>query len=265
MSQEYYNNDENNADLGETKNKYIFLNLLANSAWVVFCFFIAQIFVFLIGQLFNVFNISLISTNEAVLNSVVLSAVYLITIFLVLFLPRIFEKLKHYHLENVDIGWHRLPRWGDILLTPASLVIYFILSALTIFVISKVFPNFDINQAQNIGFDNLNTQIDYILAFVSLVIIAPIAEETLFRGYLYGKLRQHVPIWLAVVVVSVTFGALHGSWNVAIDTFVLSIILCILREMTGGLWAPLLLHMTKNGIAFYFLFINPILLSKLGG
>ena len=264
MSQEYYN-DESNVDLGETKNKYKFFTILTNPAWVVFCFFIAQLTVFLIGQLFNIFKISFISINETILNSTILSVVYLLTIILVIFLPRLFEKLRHYHIENIDIGWNRLPKWSDILLTPASLVIYFILSALTIFIISNIFSDFDINQTQNVGFDDLNTQIDYILAFVSLVIIAPIAEETLFRGYLYGKLRQHVPIWLAIVVVSATFGALHGSWNVAIDTFVLSVILCLLRQMTDGLWAPLLLHITKNGIAFYFLFINPILLSKLGG
>lgn len=264
MSQDYYNN-ENDTDLGEVKNKYKFLNLLTNPAWVVFCFFIAQLVVFLAGQLLSIAQVSLVSINEAVLNSIILSVVYVITILLVIFLPRIVEKLKHYHLETVNIGWNRLPKWSDILLTPASLIIYFILSALTIYVISNIFSGFDINQAQNIGFDNLNTQIEYVLAFFSLVIVAPIAEETLFRGYLYGKLSRHVPIWLAAVAVSVTFGALHGSWNVAIDTFVLSIILCILREMTGGLWAPMLLHMTKNGIAFYFLFINPILLSKLGG
>lgn len=264
MLQEY-SKDENNADSGKIRKKYNYFAVLTNPAWVVFCFFAAQLTVFIVSKLLNNFDFSINFVNETLLNSVVLSIVYILTVILVIFLPRLFEKLKHYHIENIDIGWHRLPKWSDILLTPASLIIYFILSALTIFIISNIFSNFDINQAQNVGFDNLNTRLDYILAFISLVILAPIAEETLFRGYLYGKLRQHVPVWLAVIIVSLTFGALHGSWNVAIDTFVLSIILCILREMTEGLWAPLLLHMTKNGIAFYFLFINPILLSKLGG
>jgi membrane protease YdiL (CAAX protease family) len=188
-----------------------------------------------------------------------------VTLALVIFLPRLFTNLKKFNLKNADIGWNRLPKWSDILLAPSSLIIYFILSALAIFVISKIFPGFDINQAQDVGFDNLNTRFDYILAFISLVVIAPLAEETLFRGYLYGKLKQHFPVWLAIVVVSLTFGALHGSWNVAIDTFVLSVVLCVLREMSDSLWAPALLHMAKNGLAFYFLFINPILLSRIGG
>jgi len=38
-----------------------------------------------------------------------------------------------------------------------------------------------------------------------------------------------------------------------------------LREVTGSIWAGTLLHMLKNGIAFYFLFVNPTLLNTIGG
>ena len=95
--------------------------------------------------------------------------------------------------------------------------------------------------------------------------VVPFAEEILFRGYLYGKLRRVLPVWVAIIIVGLVFGGLHGAWNVAIDTFALNIILCYLRETTDGLWAPILLHMAKNGVAFYFLFINPVLLNTLGG
>jgi hypothetical protein len=102
------------------------------------------------------------------------------------------------------------------------------------------------------------------------VIIAPIAEEVLFRGYLLGKLKKSVPIWLAILITSLLFGAFHlvnsgnYSWNLAIDTFALSIVLCSLRVLTGSIWASILLHMVKNGIAFYLFFISPLLLVTLG-
>jgi membrane protease YdiL (CAAX protease family) len=103
------------------------------------------------------------------------------------------------------------------------------------------------------------------LAFVTLVVVAPIAEEIIFRGYMYGKLKKFVPIWVAILATSLLFGAVHGAWNLAIDTFALSIVLCSLREFTGNIWASILLHMVKNGIAFYILFIYPTLLTTLGG
>ncbi|HET8884113.1 MAG TPA: CPBP family intramembrane glutamic endopeptidase, partial [Candidatus Saccharimonadales bacterium] len=134
-------------------------------------------------------------------------------------------------------------------------------------------PGFNAAEPQEVGFDNLNRQYEYLLAFATLVIIAPIAEEVLFRGYLYGKLRKSVPIWAAMIAVSLLFGALHMQWNdgflaglnVGIDVFVLSIVMCSLREVTGSIWAGILLHMLKNGLAFYFLFINPVLLNTIGG
>jgi membrane protease YdiL (CAAX protease family) len=98
-----------------------------------------------------------------------------------------------------------------------------------------------------------------MLAFVTLVVLAPIAEETLFRGYLYGKLKGHVPAIIAAIATSLLFGVAHMQWNVGIDVFILSLVLCGLRSLTGSIWSGILVHMIKNAIAFYFLFINPIL------
>ncbi|MCZ6901364.1 MAG: CPBP family intramembrane metalloprotease, partial [Rickettsia endosymbiont of Ixodes persulcatus] len=105
----------------------------------------------------------------------------------------------------------------------------------------------------------------YIVAFVMLVVLAPVGEELLFRGYLYGKLRKSAPIWLAVLATSLTFGLAHLwtggegplQWAVAVDTFVLSLVMCSVREYTGAIWITIFMHMAKNGLAFYLLFVNP--------
>jgi membrane protease YdiL (CAAX protease family) len=96
------------------------------------------------------------------------------------------------------------------------------------------------------------------MAFIALVIIAPIAEEVLFRGYLYGKLRSHASVLVATLLTSALFGAVHMQWNVAIDTFILSLAMCYLRELTGTIWAGTLVHMIKNGLAFTLIFIVQI-------
>ena len=44
----------------------------------------------------------------------------------------------------------------------------------------------------------------------------------------------------------------------AIDTFVLSLFLVGLRERTRGIWAGMVLHASKNFIAFYYLFIRHV-------
>jgi membrane protease YdiL (CAAX protease family) len=115
------------------------------------------------------------------------------------------------------------------------------------------------DQKQNLGFTNITSGTDNILAFISLVLLPPLGEETLIRGYLYSGLRQVWRFLPALLTTSLIFGAAHlelgsGSalvWGAAIDTFLLSVVLVYLREKTGALYAGMLVHMLNNLIAFF--------------
>jgi len=228
--------------------------------WVVVCFFLAQIIVYGSGWLLSYLKVPIGSINSSLMTTIATTLSYVVALMLIIGLPLIIKKRR---TSQDDIALTRLPTWTDILLSPAAFIIYAILSVILMFIFGKVFPSIDLTQAQDVGFQNLNQRYEFVFAFISLVIMAPVAEEIIFRGYLFGKLRKHVPVWAAVLVVSAVFGALHGAWNIAVDTFALSIILCLLRQYSGSLWASILLHMIKNSIAYYFLFINPTILTTL--
>lgn len=228
--------------------------------WVVISFFAAQALVTGLAWVLVKFGVSLILINQAVLNTLVAVFVYLITLTLVIGAPWLIKKRR---TNLTDIGLDRLPTWIEIFIAPAGFVVYFIISAILILIATKVLPGFDANQIQDVGFKQVGQNYEFILAFISLVVLVPLSEEILFRGYLYGKLRKLMPFWVAILITSVLFGALHGAWNIAIDTFALSIVLCLLREFTGSIWPSVLLHMIKNSIAFYILFINPSILATL--
>jgi membrane protease YdiL (CAAX protease family) len=229
--------------------------------WVVISFFVAQAILMLAALLLRAFGISLQYVNQTMLQTVAAALIYVLTLIIVVGVPWWVNKSG---TNKKELGLSRLPSWLDIGLAPAGLVIYLILTAIFTMMASTI-PGFDPNQLQETGFANLSFRYEYFLAFITLVIIAPLAEETLFRGYLYGKLRKYMPVWLAVLLTSGLFGAVHGQWNVAVDVFALSLVLCTLREITGNIWASFLLHMLKNGIAYYLLFINPSLLHIMGG
>jgi membrane protease YdiL (CAAX protease family) len=235
-------------------------------AWVTVSFFAAQIFVEILVWLMMLVNIPLKSVNSTVLETILTVLIYLLTILFVIGLPYVVKKVQ---TTRSEIGVTRYPLWKDILITPAGLIIYLLLSAILLFSLTRIWPGFNVNQKQDVGFSNVIQQYQFILAFLSLVIVAPIAEELLFRGYLFGKLKKTIPVWLAILVTSLVFGAFHLfnsgalAWDLAIDTFALSIILCLLRVVTGSIWSSILLHMVKNGIAFYILFISPTLLTTL--
>lgn len=159
--------------------------------------------------------------------------------------------------NRTEIGFKTLPTFVDIGLAPVGYVLYMII-AMLLTNIMTLFPWFDINQAQDVGFNFFLTSGDRILAMLALVFIAPFAEEIIMRGWLYGKLRSKIKIIPAMLLVSVLFGFLHGQWNVAISTFSLSLVLCSLREITGTIWSGIFVHMLMNGIAFYLLYVAGI-------
>lgn len=237
--------------------------LILMPLWIVLSFFVAQILLSLLIYLLVFLNVDFDSMNQSLISLILSAIVYIFMIGFAIGLPRLVKKQQTTNLQ--DVGLDRLPSWKDIFLSPVALVIYVAISVLLSTIISNIFTGIDMEQVQETGFDNLSQNYEYYLAFVALVIIAPFAEEVIFRGYLFGKLKKNVPVWAAIIVTSITFGAVHGAWNLAIDTFALSVVMCLLREYTGSIWSSILLHMMKNGIAYYFLFINPTILTTLGG
>jgi membrane protease YdiL (CAAX protease family) len=228
------------------------LLVVALPLWVLISFIGVNIFVF--GVLMSLSRAGvLIGANEAVINTVGAACVYVLTLTVVMGIPWLVRRRT---TTKTDVGLSRMPSWQDIVLAPAGFLLYLLASGVTVYLAGRLMPWFDGMQTQQVGFDNLTQQYEFMLAFITLVVIAPIAEEMLFRGYLYGKLRKTIPVWGAILITSVLFGVVHGQWNVGIDVFVLSVMACILREVTGSIWAGILLHMIKNGLAFYILFIN---------
>ena len=164
-----------------------------------------------------------------------------------------------------ELGLKGWPTWTDIGLAPIGFIVQIILAGLLVAVFS-LFPWFDAEQAQDVGFNVLNSGVDRILAFISLAVVAPIAEEIIFRGWLYGKLRRKLSgqvseiagIIISILLVSLLFGIVHMQWNVGVNVFAASVVLCGLREFTGTIYSGIIIHMIKNGVAFYLLYVAGI-------
>ena len=90
------------------------------------------------------------------------------------------------------------------------------------------------------------------------VIGAPIAEEIIFRGYLYPVAKKYTSQWFAVLFTGVLFGVVHLNLMGLPQLALIGILLAILYEVTGSLWVPIICHMAFNGMS-----MGLILLSKL--
>ena len=165
--------------------------------------------------------------------------------------------------EKGLLGLSKWPTWTDIGLAPVGFVVYLLIAA-GLTAIFSFFPWFNATEVQDVGFSYFVSGFDRVVAFLTLVVIAPVAEEMIFRGWLYGKIRRlllrlyssKMAIGISIVLVSLLFGVVHMQWNVGVNVFALSIVLCGLREITGTIHAGILLHMLKNGIAFCILYMG---------
>lgn len=89
-------------------------------------------------------------------------------------------------------------------------------------------------------------------ALLLTCVVAPLCEETLFRGYLYGALRRHGVV-VAALVTGVLFGGVHvvsAPVGFLVPLGVLGVILCLLYERTGSLYPSIALHALNNSVAF---------------
>ena len=93
-----------------------------------------------------------------------------------------------------------------------------------------------------------------LLSAVIVIVLAPICEETFFRGFFYRGLRNRFGVAGGVALIALVFGAIHYSGP---DTLVLlpvlavlGAIFCLMYELSGSLLPAVGLHTINNGVTF---------------
>lgn len=172
----------------------------------------------------------------------------------------IFLKRRSISLAKIGLGRH--PKLSDLGFALPCFGIYFLAMVVILAVVDKIAPIIDLNQTQQIGFQSAAGG-SLALVFISLVVLPPLVEEIMIRGFLYSGLKSKLPAITSALVASGIFAAAHlqlgnGApplWVAAMDMFVLSMILIRLRELTGSLWSGITVHFIKNSLAFLSIFI----------
>ena len=96
-----------------------------------------------------------------------------------------------------------------------------------------------------------------IAVILMAVVVAPVAEEIIFRGYFYGVIRCFGGRIPALLTSSLLFAAIHVHLPSIPGLFILAVILCFLYERTASLWAPIALHAAFNASTIIFLILWP--------
>ncbi|RHB08607.1 CPBP family intramembrane glutamic endopeptidase [Holdemanella biformis] len=87
-----------------------------------------------------------------------------------------------------------------------------------------------------------------LFTFISVVILAPIFEELIFRGMILQVLSKYNKVF-AILVTSLLFGLLHLNMTQAVPAFFMSLILCYMCLKTDSLLVTILAHVGNNLLA----------------
>ncbi len=88
----------------------------------------------------------------------------------------------------------------------------------------------------------------------SAVVVAPIAEEIIFRGYLYPIVKQFSDRWFAALFTGLLFGVIHFNLLSLPTLALMGITLVVVYEMTGSLWSVIACHAAFNGFQMALMF-----------
>lgn len=111
-----------------------------------------------------------------------------------------------------------------------------------------------------INSDNLTVRI--CLIFLA-VVVAPIAEECFFRGFLYNILKKSSGKVVAALLSSFLFAALHTSLVQFVPLFIFALLQCRLYEKSRTLVAPVTAHFLFNLIGSFFILLIVIVKASL--
>jgi hypothetical protein len=160
--------------------------------------------------------------------------------------------LAAYNKKFRDVGFTR-PTWQLFGKAILGFLAYIVATIILASLYQYLFHQPD--QPQNVGYSKGLGGLDLVLAGITLVVLIPLKEELIFRGFMFAGFRRRLPFWIAATGVSAIFGLVHGQWNVGIDVFAMSMVSCYLVEHTKSLWPSIFLHAIKNCVAFYLLYL----------
>ncbi|MDO5650730.1 MAG: type II CAAX endopeptidase family protein [Moraxella sp.] len=152
------------------------------------------------------------------------------------------------------LGWHGFSR-TVLVQGVVALIIFNVVSE----ILSRV-----LNQNPMTFMDDIMTNassLSVVLMMMGAVIAAPIYEEVVFRGLIFGMFADALHkwrwgVWLASVISGLLFAGIHLQYNWYGMTliFVLALIFAYVR-VAGSLTLAIILHMLNNAVAMglYFL------------
>lgn len=157
--------------------------------------------------------------------------------------------LYRYKASWSKVGWRRVDLLKTVGYIFGILVVFTVAANVLLWLAGVLVPGFDPNQAQENEFIGAADQ-HQNLALIALVLLPPILEETIFRGFMFPAIAKRTGVIWGAVLSSLIFGVAHFQANVGVYTFILGLLLCFMYVRLRSIVPGIFLHMVNNYLAF---------------
>lgn len=191
------------------------------------------------------------------------------------FLPVYFTALICYRNPSRFIGFNTRINFKQILIVVAILLFTFPLSG-ALAEVTKMIPipkAWEIKfkameaarEAQEDALININSFSKYFFSMVIIGLLPAIFEEVCFRGGIQNILmRWFKGPWVAIILTSIIFSAVHVSYYGFFVRFALGVALGLVFYYSGSLWLSILFHFLYNGLQVTALYLATMQGNKSG-
>lgn len=149
------------------------------------------------------------------------------------------------------LGWHSLNGTH----TDGATILKYLLGGIALAITVTVMGQF-VKQSGPVPFEEFFKARQSVLMLMGFgILVAPLVEETIFRGFLYPVAARQFGIAPGIIFTGIIFGAFHamqlwGAWGQIALLVVVGIVLSAIRARTGSVLASFLVHVAYNSTLF---------------
>jgi membrane protease YdiL (CAAX protease family) len=228
------------------------LEKLPVSTWTIKDVLLVIFFVFVISVVFYITLLELVGDNKTTFRL----ARY-VTSLLTLFLPLLWIK-KKYGLSKEALGLRK----GHLKLS--LLVLIGIGTALIYSLLVRLTPLWQVSILTNLKVSNYYISLIFLPLSIdgfANIILTPISEEVMDRGFIYGYLRRKLGLVFGLILKALFFslshlGYIYGDMFYLIGSrFLIGLVLGILYETTGSIYSSIVFHSVFNYFIIIMMFL----------
>lgn len=90
-----------------------------------------------------------------------------------------------------------------------------------------------------------------------MIIVAPISEELIFRGFLYNVFKKYAGATSSMIFTALLFSSIHSNIGMFLHFFLIGVSFVWLYEKTKTLWSAIIAHMIYNSVSIIVILIFP--------